>query len=154
MCSITQQTRGSGAARVAALVAHSLEVNAEIAELLADPAVAAELAALSATAGDGPADHVTTLLASADRACASATVLTGYVDAAGGRSTGTLIAGTYASTTRFLEVEGGPSQKSASAMVARARDRGDGRGRAVRDPAPAAGDRSRWCDAVGDGRIR
>jgi hypothetical protein len=119
MCSIIRQSHGSGAARLAALVGHSAEVIAEIAELAADPDVLAELASLQ---GDSLAEHVVTLLGSADRATASATVLTGQVEASGGRAAGKLIAGTYASTTRFLEVEAGVSATTARAIVGRARD--------------------------------
>jgi hypothetical protein len=119
MCSIGQQSHGSNAARLAALSAHSLEVSAEIAAMLADPDVLAELAAIP---GDALPEHVVTLLASADRATASATVLTGTVEATSGRSAGKLIAGRYASTSRFLEVEAGLSAASARAIVGRARD--------------------------------
>jgi hypothetical protein len=55
-----------------------LEVSAEIAAMLADPDVLAELAAIP---GDASPSHVVTLLASADRASASATLLTGTVEA-------------------------------------------------------------------------
>jgi hypothetical protein len=48
--------------------------------------------------------------------------VTGLVDATAGRGTGCLIAGRYASTRRFLEVEAGMSQHPASATIARARD--------------------------------
>jgi hypothetical protein len=54
------------------------------------------------------------------------TVVTGHVEAGGGRGSGCLIAGRYASTSRFLQVETGMSKKTASATIARARDlRGD-----------------------------
>ncbi len=119
MCSISQASHGSAAAPLAALTRHSWEVNAEIPELLADPGVAAELATIP---GDALPEHVVTLLASADRATASATVLTGTVEATGGRSAGRPIVGRDASTARFLEVEAGLSVGSAKAIVARARD--------------------------------
>jgi hypothetical protein len=110
---------GATAARLAALVAHAHEVNAEIAELLADPSLALDVAAMPV---ESLAGFVATLAASVGVGTAAMTVLTGQVDAGTGPGTGLLVGGRYASTRRFLEVECGMSKQTASATVARARD--------------------------------
>ncbi len=123
MSSLLTAPTGTSGSRLAALVASSQQVHQQIADLLADPSLAAEIATVPA---DAVAGFVTALLSSIDTATAATTVLVGHVDAGTGPGTGLLVDGKYASTRRFLEVEGGMSQKSASAMVARARDlRGD-----------------------------
>ena len=91
--------------------------------MLADPELAAEIAALP---GDALAGFVTSLASTVSAGTAAMTTMVGYVDATSGPGTGALVAGTYASTSRFLQVETGMSKKTASATIARARDlRGD-----------------------------
>ena len=118
-CSTMATATGTTGARLAALVAHSHEVNAEIAELLADLSLTADVAAIPAAS---LAAFVSTMSASVNAGTAAMTVLTGQVDAGTGPSTGMLVGGKYASTRRFLEVECGMSKQTASATVARARD--------------------------------
>ena len=101
------------------LVAHFGEVGAAICALLSNAETASDVAGIPA---DALTVLVTSLLSSGGAAASAATVLTGHVDAGSGRATGTLVAGKYTCTRRFLEVEGGLSQRSATAMVARARD--------------------------------
>jgi hypothetical protein len=123
MCSIVEAPTGSAGSRLAALVGHLGELGAEVTAMLADPETAAEIAALP---GDALAGFVTSLAATVNAGTAALTVVTGHVDAGGGRGSGCLIAGTYASTSRFLQVETGMSKQTASATIARARDlRGD-----------------------------
>jgi hypothetical protein len=126
MCSIEAPpagSTGSTGSRLAGLVERFGELGAEVAAMLADPALAAEIAALPA---DSLAGFVTSLASTVSAGTASLTVVTGAVDAAAGRSAGALLAGTYASTSRFLQVEAGMSRRTASATIARARDlRGD-----------------------------
>jgi hypothetical protein len=123
MCSIVEAPTRSAGSRLAALVGHMGELGAEVAALLADPETAAEIAALP---GDALAGFVTSLASMVDAGTAALTVVTGHVDAGGGRGSGCLIAGRYASTSRFLQVETGMSKQTASATIARARDlRGD-----------------------------
>ena len=123
MCSIVEAPAQSTGPRLAALVEHLGEGGAEVTALLADPATAAEIAALP---GDALAGFVTSLASTVDAGTAAMTVVTGHVDAEGGRGSGCLIAGRYASTSRFLQVEAGMSKQTASATIARARDlRGD-----------------------------
>ena len=62
------------------------------------------------------------LVAAADRVTAAATVLVGGSTRRPGARAGRLISGKYASTVRFLEVEGGLSTPSARAMLGRSRD--------------------------------
>ena len=113
------QPTGTSGTRLAALVALSQRVNEEIAEIVGDPSLTTEISALPA---DSLSGFVRILLASVDTASAATTVLLGHVDSGTGRGTGQLVDGRYASTRRFLEVEGRLSAKAASAMVARARD--------------------------------
>jgi hypothetical protein len=123
MCSIVEAPAGSVGSRLAALVEHMNELGAEVTSILADPGTAAEIAGLP---GDALAGFVTSLASTVDAGTAAMPVVTGHVDAAGGRGSGCLIAGRYASMSRFLQVEAGMSKQSASAMIARARDlRGD-----------------------------
>jgi hypothetical protein len=123
MCSIVEAPTGSAGSRLAALVGHLGELGAEVTALLADPETAAEIAALP---GDALAGFVTSLASTVNAGTAALTVVTGHVDAGGGRGSGCLIAGRYASTSRFLQVETGMSKQTASATIARARDlRGD-----------------------------
>ena len=119
MCSIVAQPTGTTGSRLAALVAHTHEVNAEIAALLADPALASDVTGIPM---DSRAGFVATMSASLSAGTAVMTVLTGQVDAGTGPGTGLLVGGRYASTRRFLEVECGMSKQSAAATVARARD--------------------------------
>lgn len=58
----------------------------------------------------------------ADSSTAAATVVTGRLERQVGSVRGRLIAGRYASTTRFLQVEAGMSTAQARAIVARGRD--------------------------------
>ena len=111
------QPTGTSGSQFAALVAHFAEVGEVIRARMADPSF--DLAGFPV---DSLSEFVTTLLAAGESASAAATVLVGQVDAGTGPGTGLLVEGRYASTRRFLEVEGGLSQASASAMVARARD--------------------------------
>jgi hypothetical protein len=111
------QPTGTSGLQFAALVAHFAEVGEVIRARMADPSF--DLAGFPV---DSLSEFVTTLLAAGESASAAATVLVGQVDAGTGPGTGLLVEGRYASTRRFLEVEGGLSQASASAMVARARD--------------------------------
>lgn len=140
MCSITDQVAAAPehAATLAALVAHHAEVGELIAALLRDDRVAQTRAADGAvpaesaeTAGrvdvgslpsDLAASLSTLLLTSADRAVAAGTVLAGHVAATAGPGTGTLIAGTYASPRRWLEMDAGLAPSSAKAVLARARE--------------------------------
>jgi len=123
MCSIVAQPTGSTGSRFAALVEYFGELGAQVTAVLADPALAAEVAAIP---GDALAGFATSLASSVSAGTAALTAVAGQVDAAGGRATGTLIAGKYASTSRFLQAEAGMSKQSASATIARARDlRGD-----------------------------
>jgi hypothetical protein len=119
MCSIVAQTSGSTGSRLVALVERFGELGAEIAAMLRDPAAASDTAGLPV---DSLASLVASLLSTGDSASAVATVLAGHLDSRTGRATGVLVAGRYASTHRFLEVEGGLSKQRAIAMVARARD--------------------------------
>ena len=122
-CTTLAQPTGALGADLAALVAHFVEVGEQITAKVADPAAAAAIAALPAAS---LAAFVATLSSAVGSGSAAMTVLTGHVDAATGRGTGRLVAGKYASTRRFLEVECGMSKQTASATVARARDlRGD-----------------------------
>ena len=123
MCSIVAQTSGSTGSRLVALVERFGELGAEIAAMLRDPAAASDTAGLPV---DSLASLVASLLSTGDSASAVATVLAGHLDSRTGRATGVLVAGRYASTHRFLEVEGGLSKQRAIAMVARARDLRDG----------------------------
>ena len=123
MCSISDQQSGTPASRFAAMLESFGELGARISGMLADPESASVIAGIPS---DAVAGVVTSLAGSASAATASMTVLTGQLHATGGRGTGVLIAGKYASTNRFLEVEAGMSKKAASATIARARDlRGD-----------------------------
>jgi hypothetical protein len=123
MCSIVEAPTRSTGSRLAALVGHFGELGAEVAAMLADPEMAAEIAGLP---GDALAGFVTSLASTVDAGTAAMTVVTGHVDAGSGRGSGFLIAGKYASMSRFLQVEAGMSTQTASAMIARARDlRGD-----------------------------
>ena len=123
MCSIVAQTSGSTGSRLVALAERFGELGAELAEMLRDPSTASDAADLPA---DSLAGLVASLLSTGDLASAVATVLAGHLDSRTGRSAGVLVAGKYASTHRFLEVDGGLSKQRATAMVARARDlRGD-----------------------------
>jgi hypothetical protein len=123
MCSIVEAPTGSAGSRLAALVGHLGELGAEVTALLADPETAAEIAALP---GDALSGFVTSLASTVNAGTAALTVVTGHVDAGGGRGSGCLIAGRYASMSRFLQVETGMSKQTASATIARARDlRGD-----------------------------
>jgi hypothetical protein len=132
MCSITDHAAAAPvpAAGLAALVAHEVEVGDLIAALLRDPRVASRAERQPARTGvdvgelppDLAAELCTALLAVADRATAAATVLAGHVAASTGPGTGTLVAGTYASPRRWLELEAGLSPSSAKAVLARARD--------------------------------
>jgi hypothetical protein len=119
MCSIVAQASGSTASRLVALVERFGELGAEIAVMLRDPSTASDVAGLPV---DSLSSLVASLLSSGDSASAVATVLTGHLDSRTGRATGELVGGRYASTHRFLEVEGGLSKQRATAMVARARD--------------------------------
>jgi len=119
MCSIVEAPTRSAGSRLAALVGHLGEVAAGVTALLADPELAAEIAALP---GDALAGFVTSLASMVNAGTAAMTVVTGHVDAGGGRGSGCLIAGRYASTSRFLQVETGMSKQTASATIARARD--------------------------------
>src|SRR6476646_8102147 len=98
MCSITQQSHGSPAARLAALTVHAEQVAAEIADLVGDLDLVADVASIP---GDAVASQGIALLAAADRATAAATVLVGHLDAGTGRGSGGLIRGRYASIVRF-----------------------------------------------------
>ena len=128
MCSIAD-TAAAGldrAAELAALVAHQAEVGARIAELLRDPRLAdgggsgrVDVGGLHA---DTAAQAATSLLGTADRAVAAATVLVGQVLATTGPGTGTLIGGVYASPKRWLQVQAGLAPGGAGAVIARARD--------------------------------
>ena len=123
MCSIVAQQNGTTGSQLAALVAHFAELGAEICEKLRDPSAAADIAAIPA---DALAGFVGTLASAVDSGTAAMTVVTGHVDAATGPGAGQLVAGRHASVRRFLEVECGLSRRSATALVARARDlRGD-----------------------------
>jgi len=119
MCSVVTSSRGGAAVRLAALIDQSARVHEELAVLLADADAVAEVAGVP---GDALAAHVTALLASLDRGSAVATTLAGRVDATQGRATGSLIAGRFASSRRWLEVDGRVSAGSAGAVLARARD--------------------------------
>ena len=116
MCSTTDRTDGtSTGADLAVLVGHFHELAVTIATRVVDPGT--DLPALPV---DAVAAQLRHLLAACDQGRAAATVLTGVVDRA--VSARQLIDGTYASTKRFLEVEAGLSQRSATALTARARD--------------------------------
>ena len=123
MCSIVAQPTRSAGSRLAVLVEHFGELATSVGAMLADPELAAEVSAIPA---DALAGLVTSLASTVSVGTAALTVVTGQVDATSGRATGALIAGRYASTSRFLQVEAGMSKHSASAAIARARDlRGD-----------------------------
>jgi hypothetical protein len=134
MCSITDEAAAAAdrAAELAALVAHQAEVGARIAELLRDPAVAAQGDAEDGSAAgrvdvgalppDAAAQLSTRLLTNADSSAAAASVLVGHVVATTGPGTGTLIGGRYASARRWLEVEARLAPASARAVLGRARD--------------------------------
>jgi hypothetical protein len=152
MCSITDHATAAPVRAVAlgALVAHQGEVGDLIAALLRDPSVGgsaegertADGVDLGALLADLAAELTTALLAVADRATAAATVLAGHVAASTGSGTGTLIAGTYASPRRWLEVEAGLAPASAKAVLARARD--------LREHAPIVQDAWLAGDVSGD----
>ena len=117
MYSILAQAGESTGPRLVALVERFGELGAEIAAMMRDPA--SDVAGIPV---DSLADLVASLLSSGDSASAVATVLAGQLDSRTGRATGVRVSGRYASTHRFLEVEGGLSKQKATAMVARARD--------------------------------
>ena len=118
-CSTMTARAGSTAARLAVLVAHFAEVGEEITTILADPALAVDVAGIPV---ESLAGFVSTMSASVSAGTAAMTVLTGRVDAGTGPGTGLLVGGKYASTRRFLEVECRMSKQTASATIARARD--------------------------------
>ncbi len=118
MCSTTDLTGGATrGARLAMLAGHLHELSEAVAHELSHPDSVAELATLHP---DAVAAQLRHLIAAADQSRASAALLTGVVDSAVSRRH--LVDGTYASTTRFLEVETGLSKGSATALTARARD--------------------------------
>jgi hypothetical protein len=82
MCSIVEAPTRSTGSRLAALVGHFGELGAEVAAMLADPEMAAEIAGLP---GDALAGFVTSLASTVDAGTAAMTVVTGHVDAGGGR---------------------------------------------------------------------
>ena len=124
MCSITDQAVAapSRAARLAALVAHRAELGALIAAELTGAGSDDGPLDLGSVPVDALADLATTMLTDADRGAAVATVLVGQVTAVAGPATGTLIAGTYASPNRWLQVEAGLAPGPAKTVIARARD--------------------------------
>ena len=112
--SVPAPLTASGFAR---LVAHAREATAAVAAAMAaDPSLLAELPdeMLESTTLD--------LHASVDSSTAAATVLTGRLEHEVGGVRGTLIAGRYTSTARFLEREARLSPAAAKAVVARGRD--------------------------------
>ncbi len=77
---------------------------------------------LGSLPADVAADLAVSLLRLADQATAAATTFVGHVTNVAGPATGTLIAGTYASPRRWLEVEAGLGTSTAKTVIARARD--------------------------------
>ncbi|HET7899669.1 MAG TPA: hypothetical protein VFL59_00675, partial [Candidatus Nanopelagicales bacterium] len=77
---------------------------------------------LGAVHPDLAAAIATRLLKVADRAEAAATVAVGQVASVSGPVTGTLIAGTYASPNRWLQVDAGLAPSHAKSVLARGRD--------------------------------
>ncbi|HET7901038.1 MAG TPA: DUF222 domain-containing protein, partial [Candidatus Nanopelagicales bacterium] len=118
MCSIVDSIRTPmTAAGLVRMAGHAREVTAAIATALAaDPSLLAELP------GDLLESLTLDLHGAVDRASASATVATGRLERVSGSVRGKLIAGTYASTARFLERAAGMSPTEAKAVVARGRD--------------------------------
>ncbi len=118
MTSTTDGTRAPITVHGFARLVEGLRASArEVADVLvADPALLAEV----------PEELLETLTlalhTSADTTTAVATVVTGRLDRRVGSVRGTLIAGRYASTSRFLQVEAGMSTPQARATVARGRD--------------------------------
>jgi hypothetical protein len=119
MCSITPPAHGPvTAAALGAAIAHIDELVQAVAAALSDP----ERFDLGGVPADVAAASATNLLRVADRVAANASVVVGQVTATHGPTTGTLIAGRYASPRRWLEVDAGLAPASAKAVLARARD--------------------------------
>jgi hypothetical protein len=102
---------------LARLVEHAVEAVRALADaLVVDPTLLAEV----------PDELLETLTlqlhAARDASDAAATVVTGRLERVVGGVKGKLIAGTYASTSRFLEAEAGMAPGAARATVARGRD--------------------------------
>lgn len=118
MTSTTDGTRAPITVHAFARLVEGLRASArEVADVLvADPALLAEVP-------DELLETLTLALhSSADTTTAAATVVTGRLDRQVGSVRGKLIAGRYASTSRFLQVEAGMSTSQARATVARGRD--------------------------------
>jgi hypothetical protein len=121
MCSVTEDVRQAARQRrLGLLVRHARELTDAIAAELLDPETRA---AVSTQHVDASAAQLRELLATVDRARAASAVVTGVVHRA--VSSRQLIEGTYASTRRFLEVEGGLSPRSARELAGRAHDLAD-----------------------------
>ena len=119
MCSITPPAVGPVTVAVlGAAVEHFEQLVDSIAGAVGDP----ERLDLGAVPPELAARLTTALLRVSDRTTAVATVLAGHVAATAGPGTGTLIAGTYASPRRWLEMDAGLAPSSAKAVLARARD--------------------------------
>jgi hypothetical protein len=102
---------------LARLAEHAVEATRAFADaLVADPTLLASV----------PDDLLETLTlqlhAARDASDAAATVVTGRLERQVGGVKGKLIAGTYVSTSRFLEAEAGMAPRAAQATVARGRD--------------------------------
>ncbi len=118
MTSTTDGTRAPITVHGLARLVEGLRASArEVADVLvADPALLAEVP-------DELLEALTLALHSAaDTTTAVATVVTGRLERQVGSVRGKLIAGRYASTSRFLQVEAGMSTPQARATVARGRD--------------------------------
>lgn len=112
---------GSGTVSVPELCAALERMEADSA-LVAGALADRERLDLGSIHPDVAADLVTRLLKVSDRATAAATVTAGHVTAVAGPASGTLIAGRYASPSRWLQVEAGCSPHAAKAVLARGRD--------------------------------
>ena len=119
MCSIATEARRNTPSAVGVLARHASEVAEALGSVLAAVERPVDLAGIPDAA---LAELVTSLMAAAGRLTAAATLVTGQLETSGAGIPGRMIAGRYASTRRFLEVEAGLSSQSAGAMVARARD--------------------------------
>lgn len=122
----TRLASGPAAApRFAELVARWSELGRQLAEAVAD-------GALEDVPAEGLAELGTSLLAGVDRGRAVASAVVGRVDSSGAGPGGTLVAGRYSSTSRWLEAEAGLSRAAAGTVLSVARE--------VRDHAPEVGE--------------
>ncbi|MFN8159025.1 MAG: hypothetical protein U0R68_16520 [Candidatus Nanopelagicales bacterium] len=112
---------GSTAVTVADLCAALEQVEAGAA-VIADALADRDRFDLGAAPADVAADLATRMLRAADRITAAATVTAGHVTSVAGPATGTLIAGTFASPRRWLEVDAGLAPSAAKTVLARGRD--------------------------------